>query len=202
MARLRAMTAADVLEIAEDLFHRQGYGETSLRQLMAETGLSPTAFYARFESKEKVLEALVVRLFADVFKLISAVFVQSRSIDEAFSGSVRATVTAISKHRAVTRLALTEAPNVPAIRPLVQNAYTAIAGVIRSYVEKVAASYQLEIPDPMATAWALVGVVTMHVTRWAVFDEIDDDQLAVELEKAAQLVLTAVTGDRFAQRTP
>ncbi len=64
MPRTARPSSDRILGAAEKVFARQGYGETSLRQLMAAARVSTTAFYARFDSKEAVLVALVDRLIA------------------------------------------------------------------------------------------------------------------------------------------
>ena len=51
-----------ILAAAEALFATTGYGEVSLRQLMAAAGVSTTAFYARFDSKaSSVRESMTSR---------------------------------------------------------------------------------------------------------------------------------------------
>jgi AcrR family transcriptional regulator len=51
-------TAKRIMEVALDLFTQRGYDGTSMRDIAAELGLSPGAFYHHFPSKEAVLVAL------------------------------------------------------------------------------------------------------------------------------------------------
>lgn len=181
-----------VLEAAERLFTVQGYGETSLRELIVATKMSPTAFYARYRSKEAVLEALVGRVLTKLFTVASSAFSQARSIEEGFHAGADAIVAGISDHKAVMRLTLTEAASIPSLRRTLHGAYSALAGLTSSYLAKQAARSRARVADPATTGWAMLGAVQVHVMRWAVFDELDDAQLASELRITARLLLSAV----------
>lgn len=50
-----------ILETALGLFCRHGYAGTSIRQIAAQVGLSPSSLYNHFDSKEAMLAALIER---------------------------------------------------------------------------------------------------------------------------------------------
>ncbi len=50
-----------ILEAALDLFFRQGFRGTSVREIMLACGLTPGALYNHFSSKEDLLETLIIR---------------------------------------------------------------------------------------------------------------------------------------------
>src|SRR5688572_28375731 len=81
-----------ILEAAERVFSRHGYGETSLRQLIAEAGVSTTAFYARFGSKEEVLDALVGRLLGALYAAATESLASAKGLEDGFDRGVLATV--------------------------------------------------------------------------------------------------------------
>jgi AcrR family transcriptional regulator len=54
-------TKEKIMDIAERLFGEQGYGSTSLRQVIAEAGVNLAAVHYHFGSKEDLLDALVLR---------------------------------------------------------------------------------------------------------------------------------------------
>jgi len=64
MPRPRALTDDDLLDRARDIFWRQGYAATSLRDLTAATGLSTAALYNRFGDKAGLFRE-VLRRYAD-----------------------------------------------------------------------------------------------------------------------------------------
>jgi AcrR family transcriptional regulator len=61
-ATTKADTRERILDVALDLFTRQGFDGTSLRQIAEELGLTKAALYYHFESKDDILLALHMRL--------------------------------------------------------------------------------------------------------------------------------------------
>src|SRR5919197_3827451 len=53
-----ASTRTHILEAAERLFERQGYGATTMNAIAAEAGVAPKTVYLAFETKSGVLRAL------------------------------------------------------------------------------------------------------------------------------------------------
>jgi TetR/AcrR family transcriptional repressor of nem operon len=51
----------ELLDLAIDLFHRQGYEATTTAQLVTELGVNRKSMYAEFESKQKLFEAALER---------------------------------------------------------------------------------------------------------------------------------------------
>lgn len=54
-------TAARIMDVAEDLFARQGYDGTSLRQIAAAAGLQEPGLYNHFSGKQGLYEAVLYR---------------------------------------------------------------------------------------------------------------------------------------------
>src|SRR6266536_4433459 len=136
MPAVKRFSNDQVLEAAERLFTTKGYGETSLRQLIVESEMSPTAFYARYRSKEAVLEALVGGLLTSVFTVASGAFAKARSIEEGFDAGASAIVEGISPHKAVMGLAMTEAAAIASLRRTLLGAYRGLAALTSSYLVK------------------------------------------------------------------
>ena len=53
-----ATTRRQILEAAERLFERQGYGATTMNAIAAEAGVAPKTVYLAFETKSGILRAL------------------------------------------------------------------------------------------------------------------------------------------------
>lgn len=51
-------TVANILHVSEELFHKQGYGKTTIQNIAEQCGLSKGALYHHFKSKEEVLERI------------------------------------------------------------------------------------------------------------------------------------------------
>jgi AcrR family transcriptional regulator len=182
----RQASREDVLDIAARVFAERGFGETSLRQLIAETGMSPTAFYARYPSKQAVLEALVQRVLSQIFLSSSTALAKAKSVDAAVAGIADVLHAALSGHKAVIRLIMTEAPVLPGVRDALLGAYGGFARLVASYLTRH------RVPNPEAGGWAMLGAIYLQIMRWAVFDDIDDAGLVAELRTTAGLLRTIV----------
>jgi AcrR family transcriptional regulator len=53
---------AEFLDVAQDLFYRKGYEQTSVQEIIDNIGVAKGAFYHYFASKVALLDALVMRL--------------------------------------------------------------------------------------------------------------------------------------------
>jgi AcrR family transcriptional regulator len=62
----KAETFIDIMRAAEELFMRQGYEKTSMRQIASRSGLTKGALYHHFDSKESLLE----RICADHYRTL------------------------------------------------------------------------------------------------------------------------------------
>jgi AcrR family transcriptional regulator len=182
-----------ILEIAEQVFATRGYGATSLRQLIGETGMSPTAFYARFRSKEAVLEALVGYVLGDLFMIASSTFAKAPSIDRGFEDVTPGLVASLAKHKTVIRLIMTEAGGSPTLRKTLDGAYSALASLTSSYLGKLTSRGKVKVDHTETLGWAMFGAVYVHIMRWALFEQLDDAQLGEELRITAKLLLATIT---------
>ena len=182
----RRPTGDRILNAAAALFARRGYGETSLRELMAAASVSTTAFYVRFASKEEVLDALVQHLLADLYAAAKATLAAGGGLDEGFQRGVGATTEVLLRHRIAVRLALTEAPCSPKSRATLAAAYAELAALLGARLAQLS---KVSAREGNAAGWALVGALAMQVQRWAVFDQLDDRGLAKALSATARALM-------------
>jgi AcrR family transcriptional regulator len=174
------------------VFAADGYGATSLRTLIAESGMSPTAFYARFPSKDAVLEALVGFVLGDLLMITSTTFAKAPSLPRGFEDSARAIVASLSKHKPVIRLIMTEAAASTAVRRTLDGAYSALASLTSTYLAKLAKRGKARVEHVDTAGWAMFGTIYVQVMRWALFDQIDDAQLGEQLHLTAKLLLATI----------
>jgi AcrR family transcriptional regulator len=191
MARRALRPSADrILSAAEALFATRGYGDVSLRQLMAAAGVSTTAFYARFDSKASVLNALTERLFADLHAEAAAVLTkQVRSLGEGIERGVDILIGQFKTRKALVRLVIAEAGSIPQTLEIRKKSYTMLVGFLAHYLRALTARGRLDVKDPDGMCWALVGALEMQVVRWAVWDDLDIDQLRAGLLGVAHAIL-------------
>ena len=173
----------DILDAAEALFGKSGYGDVSLRQLIAAAGVSTTAFYARFDSKDAVLDALTTRLFTELHAAAITTLRDARDLAGGIDAGVELLVAQFAPRKALVRLILTDE------RSIRRRSYALLAAFLASRLRALADRGRIHAPDPDALAWALVGALEIQIVRWAVWDELDLDQLAANLVAAARAIL-------------
>ena len=190
MPRRALKPSADrILAAAEQLFASNGYGDVSLRQLIAAAGVSTTAFYARFDSVDAVLSALSDRLFASLRDEAAEVLPKTRNLAEGIDAGIEILCNQFAARKPLVRLVIAETGSVAPMAAARQKSYALLVGLLAHYLRALADRKRIECPDPDATAWALVGALEMQVVRWAVWDEVDLDALRSNLIGVARAVL-------------
>jgi len=171
------------------VFAEHGYGEVSLRQLMAAAGVSTTAFYARFDSKEAVMAELTTRLFGALYTDAPRVLGQVRSLATGIDRGVDLLCDQFGERKALVRLILSEAGSSPVAVKARRDAYGLLAAFLASRFRAMAERGQLAARDPEALAWALVGALEIQIVRWAVWGEIELEALRAQLRAVARAVI-------------
>jgi AcrR family transcriptional regulator len=194
--RAKKPSADSILEAAEEVFAQHGYGEVSLRQLMSAAGVSTTAFYARFESKEAVMAALTARLFAELYAEAPGVLDQARDLESGIVVGVDLLCDRFAPRQALVRMILSEAGSAPAAVEARRRAYQILASFLAARLAAYAERRRLHVPDPNALAWALVGALEIQIVRWAVWEEIDELTLRAQLRAAARAILPRTEDQR------
>lgn len=178
-----------ILAAAERVFAEKGYGHCSLRDVLSAAECSTTAFYARFPSKAAVLEALIAQLLGDLHDAAAKVLPRATDLASGWDAGVDVLVSTLSDRKGLVKVALTEAGMSPAPRQALRNAYALLATLLAGNLRRLSDRGRIHIDDADALAWAVVGGLTMHVMRWAVFEELDDAGLATQLRATARSLL-------------
>lgn len=190
MARRALRPSADrILAAAEALFATNGYGDVSLRQLIAAAGISTTAFYARFDSKDAVFNALSERLFSDLHQETAKALPLTKNLDDGIERGIDILCTQFAPRKPLIRLVIAETGSVTPTLAIRKKSYTMLVGFLAHYLRALAARGRIDCADPEGTSWALVGALEMQFVRWAVWDELDTDQLRVHLLRVARAIL-------------
>ncbi len=181
-------SAEKILAAAERTFARNGYAATSLRSLIQATGVSTTAFYARFDSKEAVVRALVESLLRDLAARAGTELATAKSLDEGFRRGVDVLVETIGARRELVRVALTEAAH-PEVVSAVSELHATLAALLAAQVRALPLATTV---DADGFGWALVGAIHMQVVRWAVYETLATQELAAALHAVAQPFLQSL----------
>lgn len=191
MSRAARPSHDRILAAAEAVFADKGFGATSIRDLLAAAECSTTAFYARFASKDAVLEALIRQLLGDLHDTAAEALGRTKDLQSGWDLGIELLVAALSDRKGLMKVALTEGATIPAARAALRDTYGLLAALLSSRLQKVAERRRIQIDDPEALAWAIVGALAMQITRWAVFETLDDTGLAGALSATARAVLPA-----------
>lgn len=178
-----------ILEAAEELFAENAYGDISLRQLIGAAGISTTAFYARFESKEAVLDQLTDSLFRGLQIQAATELRNVKNLDEGIERGVDILVDRFAARRALVRLVIAETGSIGRGSSMRRKSYAMLVGFMAHYFKALSDRGRIDVKDADALAWALVGALEMQIVRWAVWDELDVDELKAALVGVARAIL-------------
>ena len=187
----RKPSADRILEAAETVFARHGYGETSLRQLMSGARVSTTAFYARFRSKEEVLRALVLRLLEELEAKARVELAKAETLADGFGRGVDVLFEVLAPKRHLVRILLTEAAASPDVTRALGDLYAGLATFLAGRFDALVSGGSALDTD--ALAWSVVGALNMQVARWAVFEHVSTDALRRTLHATAKAFLPAIS---------
>jgi AcrR family transcriptional regulator len=185
-------TSKAILDAAEKLFAQQSYAETSLRQLMSAAGVSTTAFYARFPTKDAVLEGLANRFLLKLTQSAMERLSESRTLEEGFSVGAEVLMKAVRGKKPLIRLLLGESAASTGLGKVLGTAYGQIATLLGGNLQRLIDKGELEETDAETVGWAMVGAIKIQLERWAVFKEINDRQLQAALKSTAASLLPVV----------
>jgi AcrR family transcriptional regulator len=190
ITRRSAKPSADrILAASEALFATKGYSDVSLRQLIAAAGVSTTAFYARFDSKAAVLDALTERLFAELHAEAAVALRNVRGLDEGIERGVDVLVERFGPRKPLVRLVIAESGSSAPTSATRRRSYALLVGFLSSRLRTLADRGRIEVADPEALAWAIVGAIEIQIVRWAVWDELGLAELRSQLRATARAVM-------------
>jgi AcrR family transcriptional regulator len=178
-----------ILAAAERVFAERGYGRTSLRDLVTAAECSTTAFYARFPGKEAVLEALVGSLLQDLHDAAEGALPQATNLAAGWDAGIEVLVAVLRERKGLVRIMLTEAAQVDGARTVLGRAYGGLVMLLTAQLARATRRRGDDPDDLEARAWALVGALSLQVTRWAVFEDLADADLRDSLDRCAQPLL-------------
>lgn len=102
------VSKADVLEAAKLLFSKQGYQQTSTRQIAAAAGLKSGSIYHHFQTKEDILHAIVRPYVSDFLPSFNHIAATSPNAREAFRNLLDFSLHVPAQQPHVSNIALNE----------------------------------------------------------------------------------------------
>ena len=188
LQRRKALTRAAIVQSATELFHRNGYEETSIQQIaeLADTGVG--TLYGYFSSKEEILrEVLKVRSDAALSSYFEAVDESTGYVDRVVT-AIRVLAGFIRDNRLVLAAAFqTAARDRRLDAHWAEMLTSSFSQLISTGIERGEIA-----PLPIETTTRmLIGTCTMAMLRIGVWDGQDGDETLADLETITRRLLGA-----------
>lgn len=161
-----------ILQSAENLFARKGYHETSMDDIVKESGLSKGAIYGYFESKQDLFLALSDKRLAFLLDRIQSIFLPEDSAAKKLEKALEITFSnRVEVTREVCRVNMelwVEAPRITSLQQRLNSRYETahkfVAEIIKEGVKK--GEFRQGI-DPHALASVLLAAIDGLSLHWA-----------------------------------
>lgn len=188
---------SELAEVALALMAEKGVEQTSVASIAAKAGLSKGSFYLYFASKDALIE--------DVFRRHSlgpligelAQDLESKGLEEAVSGFVRAAWRHLQENRDLVLLALREAPSqLQRAQDLIQRVVVPTNRVLASFLEEHLGSARSQELSMIISSRALIGMIltiflTQDVLGAGEHVPVPEDEIT---QTITELFLRGVTG--------
>jgi AcrR family transcriptional regulator len=177
-------TRERILDVAQELFTRQGYDKTSLRDIAARLGITKAALYYYFERKEDILLELHLRLHALGTNLLD-------ELEAAPDGPARVALWPRLAEEMIQfmvenrELVLLHSRNRSAFETLARSERNRVANEdLETRFTRILASPAIPLRERVRMA-AIMGVITeVFIESGAGFDDVPPEELAALVREA------------------
>lgn len=188
-----------VLQVAERLFVKHGYGRVSLKMIIAHTGGSFATFYKHFGSKEQLFERVIKkrhRIFLKKFEdeLVNGVNAGGNSVRDSLMGYGKSFLAHISNedNLAFMRLLITELNTHRQLAYVVEQYFSnSPVDILSEFLTKCVERGFLPSHDTFAGAGLFSSMVVSHLDIWLLLFEHHREFLTQEVINS--LVERAIT---------
>lgn len=91
-----------IIEKATQLFQKQGYAATSMRDLAGYIGIEAASLYSHIKSKEEILQTICFQMANDFFQSIEAIELEKLGADDKLKKAVISHVIVLTKDSAAS----------------------------------------------------------------------------------------------------
>jgi AcrR family transcriptional regulator len=102
-------TRQKILEASLELFLKQGYEKTTMREIAKAVGLAPGAAYYHFDAKEHIIQAFYEMSFDQHLPEVERVLARERDLKKLIAGVTRAHMMIAEKYHAISKALFTTA---------------------------------------------------------------------------------------------
>ncbi|WP_375578003.1 TetR/AcrR family transcriptional regulator [Marivirga tractuosa] len=97
-----------IIEKATELFQKQGYAATSMRDLAGYIGIEAASLYSHIKSKEEILQTICFQMANDFFQSLEKIELEKLSADEKLKKAVVSHVEVLTKDSAASAVFFSE----------------------------------------------------------------------------------------------
>jgi len=97
-----------IIEKATQLFQKQGYAATSMRDLAGYIGIEAASLYSHIKSKEEILQTICFQMANDFFQSLEKIELEKLSADEKLKKAVISHVKVLTKDSAASTVFFSE----------------------------------------------------------------------------------------------
>ncbi|WKV11293.1 TetR/AcrR family transcriptional regulator [Marivirga harenae] len=97
-----------IIEKATELFQKQGYAATSMRDLAGYIGIEAASLYSHIKSKEEILQKICFQMATDFFQSLEKIELEKLSADEKLKKAVVSHVNVLTKDSAASAVFFSE----------------------------------------------------------------------------------------------
>ena len=175
----KAKTRDRILDAAEALYMRKSFSETSLNDIVAESGLSKGALYNHFDSKEKLIVAVydrfIERTLEQLKTMLGTEFTASRKLELIGEAAFVATADRPRAFQAMNIEFMVAASRMEALAPRMKARYNETVGILKNTIQEGIDSGEfrsdLDGGEIAAILFAAADGMTFHfATAGVIFD--------------------------------
>jgi AcrR family transcriptional regulator len=184
-----AATKKALVDVALDLFARQGYAGSSLDQIVAGARVTKGALYHHFKGKQDLFEAVFVSVEDSAAERIRTTIRRSKDPWEKAVTGLREFL-AVTRTEAYRRIVIQEGPAVLGYERYREHEERSTFGLVQDIVASLLSSYAL--PASTIEAFTRLFFGAMSATGAAVSTAEDPQQASDDAEGAIVLVLAGI----------
>lgn len=148
-----------ILSAATESFHTKGFGQSSMRELARDVGLSVAGLYHYVEAKDDLLFAIIDSAVSQLLAELKEARKSTSAPEERIRALLAATVHVVVENRAEIRIQIDNTDKLaPARRAIIRDKQRECMMMVRNELERLRASGRLQNLDINVLTFALNGM--------------------------------------------
>ena len=184
-----AATKRALVDVAEELFTKQGYAGTSLDEIVAGARVTKGALYHHFSGKQALFEAVFDRVESRAADVIRGAVREGGDPWEQARAGLRTFLTVV-REEGYRRIVIREGPAVLGYERFREQEERSTYGIVAEIVASVLSSYDLE--QSMIDTFSRVFFGALSAAGAAVSSAVDTVRASAEVEAAVGFILAGL----------